>query len=109
MESKKDKLRMDLVPFEFGEELAKVMSFGVEKYAENTWITEKRYYNDYIGAYKRHLLKFEKGVNLYPESNLHHLAHAANNILMILYFEINKDHPNNKSIDNRLYKESTPF
>jgi hypothetical protein len=89
---KKDngKLRMDLVPIEVMEEMAKVLTFGLEKgYGENSWkeVESKRY----EAALLRHYLAHKKGEIVDPESNLLHLSHMLCNVAFLMYREINKE------------------
>lgn len=84
----KDKLRVDLIPTEFIEEVAKVFTFGAKKYSPNNWkgFNESQQ-KEIIGSLLRHILEYQKGNKFDDESGLHHLAHAACNISFILYFE----------------------
>lgn len=83
-----DKLRVDLIPTELIEEVAKVLTFGAKKYAPNNWKGfTKQQQDEIVGSLLRHILEYQKGNKLDNESDLHHLAHAACNIAFILYFE----------------------
>lgn len=83
-----DKLRVDLIPVEFIEEVAKVFTFGAKKYSPNNWKGfTKEQQDEILGSLLRHILEYQKGNKLDSESGLHHLAHAACNISFILYFE----------------------
>lgn len=64
-------------------EVAKVSTFGAEKYAPHSWVNvESERYKD---ALARHLLKFYCDENsLDEESGLLHLAHATWNCLALL-------------------------
>lgn len=63
-------------------EVAKVGTFGAEKYAPNNWkLVEPERYED---ALFRHLLQWQSGELVDPETGLLHLAHAAWNALAIL-------------------------
>lgn len=76
------KPRMDLLPFDALYEVAKVLSFGTEKYSENSWkkVEAKRY----EAAMLRHLAQYKAGELLDKESGLTHLSHLACNALFIL-------------------------
>ena len=82
----KEKIRVDLFPLEFVEEVSKVLTFGASKYEADSWKTlqnaEKRYY----GALLRHLIAIEKGEEFDPESGLPHLSHAACNMVFLMFF-----------------------
>lgn len=70
-----DKPRMDLIDSEAMEELAKVLTFGAKKYAEDNWrkgIKIRRL----IGAGLRHMFAFLRGEDNDEETGLSHIAHA---------------------------------
>lgn len=64
-----------LPPFSL-EEIAKVMTFGAQKYERENW----RYVDDgkrrYFDAMQRHIWAWKRGEIYDPESGMHHLAHA---------------------------------
>lgn len=70
--------------------IGSVLGFGAEKYAENSWQTVENGDKRYLAALIRHLLAYQKGEKIDPESGLPHLAHAATNALFILEFESKK-------------------
>jgi len=77
------KPRMELLPAESLEEIAKVFAFGAVKYGDWNWrggIEISRL----SGAVLRHIFAFLRGETNDPESNLPHVAHAGAGILMIL-------------------------
>lgn len=79
-----EKPKHDLLPYEALDEIAKVLTFGENKYAAGNWangITYRRL----ISATYRHLGQFNAGIDLDNESNLNHAAHAATNLLMLLW------------------------
>ena len=91
VEGRKDdteKPRMDLLPFEALEEVAKVLTFGAKKYAANTWQKVKDAEGRYVAALLRHLSAYNQGKTFDEESGLSHAAHMATNALFILWFEI---------------------
>lgn len=80
------KPRMDLIDPSFQRVLASVLTHGAEKYAAHNWrngIDASRLY----GALQRHLNAFWDGEDIDPESGLHHLGHAACE-LMFLYWTV---------------------
>lgn len=79
------KLRMDLLPPKALEELAKVLSYGADKYADNSWqgVESKRY----TAALLRHLVKWMGGEARDPESGLHHLSHVLCNAAFLAHKE----------------------
>ncbi len=81
------KLRFDLVPPEFEQEVAKAFTYGANKYGDRNWekgIDPNRLY----AATRRHLHSWFTGELLDEESGNYHLAHAAACIAMMLTFDI---------------------
>ena len=77
------KLRYDLVPPAVIEELAKVITFGAEKYAPDNW----RECNDlsrYEAAMMRHFQAYRMGEFHDEETGFPHLAHAMTNLAFLL-------------------------
>jgi len=85
MEGKKfdeGKLRMDLIPPAAIYGLAKVLSYGSEKYGDRNWekgIDPGRIF----AAAQRHLWAYWSGEDTDEESGLSHLDHAACNIAFL--------------------------
>ena len=90
-----EKNRLDLLPTEALEEIAKVLTFGAKKYADYNW-TKGFVWSRLLGATLRHLFAFMRGEDKDPESGISHLAHAGCCILFLLYHE--KHHTD---LDNR--------
>lgn len=88
------KLRWELLPLDLVEHLVAVYTFGAEKYSENSWQNLPDGYRRYKAALFRHIVAFEKGETIDPESGLPHLAHAAWNALALIYFS-NQQTPDN--------------
>lgn len=84
------KLRLDLVPSGPINEVAKVLTFGLDKYEVHNW-RKGMDWSTCIGAMKRHISAFEMNEDIDQESGCYHLAHAATNILFLL--EYYKTHP----------------
>jgi len=74
-------------------EVAKVGTFGAEKYTPNGWKTVDP--DRYRDALFRHLM--QDGVD--EESGLAHLAHAAWNVLALLEFSIKANESNQEAVD----------
>ena len=91
MKYDKGKVRMDLLPFDCLTEIAKVLTFGAEKYKENSWQTVKNRYERYRGSLLRHMAAMQAGEILDKESGLSHAAHLATNAMFILWFELHKE------------------
>lgn len=84
-----DKVRWDLVPFKELESVAKVMTFGANKYADNGWkgVDKSRY----LAALMRHFVAYMDGEITDPESGLPHMAHLRCNALFIEWKDNNED------------------
>lgn len=83
------KPRMDLLDSYAMEELAKVLSFGAEKYAPHNWrkgIAISRL----TAAALRHLNSFNGGQDNDEETGLPHLAHAMCCLMFLLWTMKNK-------------------
>ena len=76
---------MDLLPPKALNEVARVFSFGAEKYGDHNWRGGLKY-SRLIGATLRHVTAWIAGETEDPESGINHLAHAACNILMLLEY-----------------------
>lgn len=70
-----DKPRYDLLPANAINELAKVLTFGAEKYGAHTWDIENGL-ERYRAALLRHTFAIQRGEKYDPESGLLHSAHA---------------------------------
>ena len=86
-----DKIRMDLLPFESLEAVARVLTFGAKKYSGNNWQRVKNAESRYVGALLWHLSKCLQGEEFDAESGLSHLSHAATNALFLVWFEEKKN------------------
>ena len=64
--------------------IAWVMKDGAEKYGPFNWRKTKVNASTYISATHRHFNAWTEGENIDPESGLHHLAHVAANIFILL-------------------------
>lgn len=67
-------------------EIAKVMTFGKEKYGAHNW-RGGFVYSRVIAAILRHIFLYLGGERLDPETGLSHLAHAGCGIMFLLEFE----------------------
>lgn len=94
-----DKPRMDLVPYDAVVEIAKVLSFGAKKYGDGNWAKGLEI-SRLLGACERHLGEFKEGRDVDSETTLTHVAHAACNLLFILWTL--KHRP---ELDNRWIKQ----
>lgn len=93
------KAEYSLLPPYALDEVVKVLTMGAQKYDRGNW----RFVSDgerrYFDAAQRHLWAWYRGEVTDPESGLHHIAHAATNLLFL--FEIaNKNSPDILSTKN---------
>lgn len=106
MEGKKydgEKPRMYLLPPKALTEVAKVLTFGANKYDEHNWKKLDNLQNRYTGAALRHIFAHMDGEELDPETGLDHLAHA----LCCLLFKLEAKLQDGKSKEERL-REPNP-
>jgi len=91
MEGKKfdtNKAQYDLVDAKFLDDLAKVLTIGAQKYDRYNWIKVEKH--RYEAALLRHIQAWRMKEQTDPETGIHHLAHAAAN-LMFLYCHENME------------------
>lgn len=81
------KARFGLVPPNAHRVIAEVLTYGAEKYGANNWCSGA-VYSRYVDALERHLNAWKSGEDLDPESEHHHLAHAACYLLFLLEYEL---------------------
>lgn len=98
----KGKVRMELLPLEVLRSVAEILTFGAEKYGDNTWQNIDNGYNLYWGALLRHKTKKDMGEIYDTESKLPHDAHIACNAMFMLYYSLKELNKNEKSTKNRL-------
>lgn len=84
------KPRMDLLSSIAMVEVAKVLDYGANKYADNNW-RKGMLFSRCIGASLRHIFSWLGGETLDAETGFNHLAHAAVNLMFIL--ELSVTHP----------------
>jgi hypothetical protein len=86
MEGKKydnEKPPISLVPTSGIVRTAEVLAFGAKKYDPHNW--RKGFeWSRLISAAQRHLLAFNDGEDLDPESGLNHIAHASCCVMFLL-------------------------
>ena len=85
-----DKIQWRLLPIAATNEVLKVFMYGAKKYLPGNW--EKVENMDqaitYWEAAIRHLMKWQEGESIDPESGLSHLAHAGCDVLILLALEL---------------------
>lgn len=79
------KPQWSLLPAEALEEVVKVYTFGAKKYAPNNW-RKGMAWSRTFSAIMRHCWSFWRGETYDPETNLHHLAHAAFGCLTLIEY-----------------------
>lgn len=83
------KPRMDLLDPDFLVGIAKVFTFGAEKYGDRNWCGGIAV-SKLFGSLQRHLWAYWGGQDLDPESGLPHLFHAGCNLMMIAWMHEHK-------------------
>lgn len=89
----------DLLPFEALDEVAKVLTYGASKYDRGNWANGLKH-SRLISAAYRHLGQYNSGEDVDQETGLSHVAHAACNLLFLLYLIKHKP-----DLDDRWVKE----
>jgi len=90
-EGRKDdnhKTRFGLVPPLALLEVAKVLTFGADKYGVDNWRTVRDATTRYRDALGRHMNMYDQGFIFDDESKLYHLAHAVCCLLFMLELEV---------------------
>ena len=82
------KPKMNLLPPKAIMEIAKVLTFGAEKYDAENWRKLDDLQNRYTAGALRHIFAHMDGEELDPETNLSHLAHAMCCLLFKLEIEL---------------------
>lgn len=80
-----DKVRWDLLPGDALAEIAKVLTFGADKYGDRNW-EQGIQYGRVFAASMRHLWDWFRGEDNDPETGLSHLAHAGCCVLFLLAY-----------------------
>mgnify|MGYP005870101243 CR=1 FL=1 len=81
-----EKPRMDLVPTEAVQALAKVLTFGAKKYSSRNWEKGMDWSRAYA-ALQRHLLAWWGGESLDTETGYSHLDHALTELAFLVAYE----------------------
>jgi hypothetical protein len=64
--------------------VAKVLTFGAQKYGRGNWQQVENAETRYMDAALRHINAYQRGEQLDPESGENHLAHAVCSLMFIL-------------------------
>jgi len=89
----KGKVRFDLIDAEFEEGVARVLTFGDDKYGAENWKASynTEHHEEFVrGCYaslRRHLHAIRIGEWLDSESGLPHIDHVSCNVMFIRYYE----------------------
>ena len=83
-----EKPKMHLLPPKAINEVAKVLTFGAQKYDEENWRKLEDLQSRYSSGALRHIFAHLDSENLDPESGLSHLAHAICCLLFKLEIEL---------------------
>lgn len=87
------KTRFHLLPWFALEQLGKVLTYGAKKYSDNGWRDVTDWRSQYSAALLRHIVAWQQGEKMDPESGLHHLAHAAACVFILLERELMEKAP----------------
>lgn len=94
-----NKPTMSYIPYEALEEIAKVLDYGAIKYSPWNW-KKGISFNRLLSASMRHIGQYNSGQDIDDETKISHLAHAACNLMFLLYFEKHRE-----DLDDRGFKK----
>ncbi len=94
------KIRLDLLSTTAMEEVAKVLTFGAEKYADNNWRLGMSW-SRLLRAAVGHTWAFMRGEDLDPETGLCHLAHAICCLMFLLEYYLTNNGDDNRWDERR--------
>ena len=80
-----EKPRWDLLPYDQVEKIVRVLTIGARKYKPDNWQKVKDPINRYSAALMRHIVAWEKGEIMDPETGEEHLAHAGCCLLFLMW------------------------
>jgi len=95
-----DKPRYDLIPPEIEEALAKVLTFGAQKYGARNWEHGMAWGRPYA-ALRRHMNAWWGGENNDPETGMPHTWHAACCLAFLVAFEARFIGSDDRPVPNR--------
>lgn len=81
-----EKPRYDLIPPEFLEATATILTYGAQKYADRNW-ERGMAWGRVFAALMRHLWAWWRGENVDPETGKSHLWHAACGVAFLIAYE----------------------
>lgn len=83
------KIRVGLVTPQYIENTAEALTMGANKYGARNWMKGLTV-SSILDSLNRHLLEYEKGIDIDPESGLSHLSHIGANLMMLMHFTGNE-------------------
>ncbi len=81
----RDKLRWSLVPWGQMTAVVRVLKFGADKYGEGNWKNLSDFRTRYFDAALRHLMAWNEGESVDPDTGESHLAHAVCCLLFLMW------------------------
>lgn len=81
-----EKRRWSLLPTRALEEVVRAFEDGEHKYGRDNWKSPGFAYTRIYDAVFRHLVAWLAGEDCAQDSNVHHLAHAAANLLFLIEY-----------------------
>ena len=82
------KPRYSLLPPNALEEVAKVLTYGSQKYEDHNWLNVDKAEDRFFSAANRHMWAWKKGEKLDEENQCNHLAAAIASLMFILELEL---------------------
>lgn len=81
-----------LLPMDCVEQIVKILTFGKDKYGKDNWklLNSETDIDRIYSAMMRHIVAHRTNEVNDEESGMLHLAHAAANIIFLMYNELNK-------------------
>lgn len=94
------KIRYDLIPVEWEEQLAALLTVGAKKYSDNNWQNSlgqpesQAWRVKCLASLRRHLAAWQKG-RMYDlehkDHKIHHMTAVAWNALVIMWYDMNEE------------------
>jgi len=85
------KNRLDLIEPDFILGLGEALTFGAKKYSDKGWKNIENKHDSNYASLMRHIMAWRKGEKKDPESGLNPLLHAAYNIMVLYYDDLQKE------------------
>ena len=89
LKNNRGKLRYTLIPPDALAELAKVYTYGADKYAAHNWLKGADR-ADYADALMRHYIAYVSGEIRDKDTGLHHMAHLAFSAFTLMAYDMRK-------------------